>query len=142
MEIITFRLENNLYGAEIQKLKGISVYSRIIITKLHREKDYILGLSNFRGDVVAIVDLRVIFGMKNTYDENTIVLYVRTVEDKIIGVICDEIAGIVHSKEVNIQNPADTREIDKKYIKGFFQIAEDKMVTLLNIDRILEVDKI
>jgi len=141
MEIIVFNLNNNLYGVEIIRVKGISVYNRMIITKLYHEKDFVLGLTNFRGEVVAVVDLRKKFKMTTKYEEKTVVLFVKTAENKIFGIVADDIKGIVDIKEKDIQNSVDTAEIDKRYIKGLFQLSKDEMVILLNIDTLLSLDE-
>ncbi|NPA11694.1 MAG: chemotaxis protein CheW [Epsilonproteobacteria bacterium] len=141
MQVIVFSLNNNLYGIELVRVKGISVFERMIITHLYHEKDFVLGLTNFRGEVVAIIDLRIKFKLNTTYDDNTVVLFVKTNENKIFGLVADSIKGIVDIKEKDIQNSIDTAEIDRKYLKGLFQLSEDEMVIMLNIDRLLAIEE-
>ena len=82
MEIMVFNLLNSTYGIELNRIKGILVYSGLIITPLYNEKEWIIGVTNLRGEVIAVVDLRKRFANQTKYDENTVVIVIKTHEDK------------------------------------------------------------
>jgi purine-binding chemotaxis protein CheW len=143
MEIMVFNLMNSVYGVELNRIKGILVYSSLIITPLYNEKEWILGVTNLRGEVIAIVDLRTRFKNKATYNENTVVVVIKTNENKIIGVVVDSIHKIASVTNEKITNTPDISiGVEAKYIQGLVQIDSHEMVTLLNIDTLLTIKEL
>jgi purine-binding chemotaxis protein CheW len=143
MEIMVFNLLNSTYGIELNRIKGILVYSGLIITPLYNEKEWIIGVTNLRGEVIAVVDLRKRFANQTKYDENTVVIVIKTHEDKIIGIVVDSIQKIAEITNENIMSTPDISiGIDSKYIQGLVQIDSNEMVTLLNIDVLLSIEEL
>lgn len=143
MEIMVFNLSNSTYGITLNRIKGILVYSSLIITPLHNEKPWIEGVTNLRGEVIAVVDLRKRFNNESKYDENTVTMVINTNEDKIIGIIVDSIEKISEiTKEGIILAPDISVGMDPKYIEGLVQIEKNEMVTLLNVDTLLKIEEL
>ena len=141
MEIMIFNLFNSKYGISLDRIKGILVYSGLIITPLFNEKEWITGVTNIRGEVIAIVDLKKRFTGEDSEPENSIVMVVKTDENKIIGIVVDSIEKIVQVDQNRIMNSPDVSVgMDSKYIKGMVQIDSNEMVTLVNIDTLLSID--
>ena len=144
MEFVTFKMFNGLYAFELTKTKEILVYSKVVITNLFTEKEWILGVINLRGEVTPIVDLRKRFGDENpSYFDESVIIIVRTSQDKLIGVVVDFIESI---KEITSENIVKTpinacMSIDEKYIKGLRKLEKQGMITLLDIDKILDIEE-
>ena len=142
-EIMVFNLVSSVYGIELKRIKAILVYSSLIITPLYNEREWIIGVTNLRGEVIAVVDLRKRFGNRAIYDENTVVIVIQTNEDKIIGIVVDSIEKIAHITNENIINaPEISVGMDLKYIEGLVQIKEEEMVTLINVDVLLSIEEL
>ncbi len=144
MELIVFNFLNSDYAIELNKIKVILVYSQIKITSLYAEAPWIAGVTNLRGDVTPIVDLRIRFSDEEpTFTEDTVVVVVKTSEDKLIGIIVDRIESI---KEIggNVLSPPPDLAlgINPKYITGLIKSAHNDMITLLDIDKILQIDEL
>ena len=143
MEIMVFNLLNSTYGIELDRIKGILVYSALIITPLFNEKEWIIGVANLRGEVISVIDLRKRFGNRAIYDENTVVIVIKTNENKIIGIVVDSIEKIAEITNENITNTPDISiGIESKYIQGLVQVEKNEMVTLLNIDILLKIEEL
>lgn len=143
MEIMVFNLLNSTYGIELNRIKGILVYSALIITPLFNEKEWIIGVTNLRGEVISVIDLRKRFGNRAIYDENTVVIVIKTNENKIIGIVVDSIEKIAEITNENITNTPDISiGIESKYIQGLVQVEKNEMVTLLNIDILLKIEEL
>ncbi|NPA55717.1 MAG: chemotaxis protein CheW, partial [Epsilonproteobacteria bacterium] len=93
-EIVIFSLVGEYYGVDITKVKGIIVYSQLIITPLFNEKPWIIGISNVRGEVLPIIDLRKRFSNAAAYDEETVIIIILTEEGKWMGIVVDFILRI------------------------------------------------
>jgi len=138
-EYIIFNMFNESYAIELKKVKEILIYENIIITQLFNEDDYVLGVTNLRGEVVPIVDLRIRFGEKKpAYLRECVVAIVKTKKKKLVGVVVDFIKSIQSLDNDLISKVISHHHIhiEEKYTKGFVKI-EDEMLIILNIDKIL-----
>jgi len=140
-EIVVFSLSSALYGIDIQKIKGIIVYSQLLITPLFNEKEFVIGIANIRGEVIPVIDLRKKFNYEVKYDEETVVLIIYTNEGKWIGIVVDFIRRIEEINPEFIKQPQLIKGIDKKYLEGLIKI-DDDMITILNIDLLLNIKEL
>jgi len=140
-EIVIFSLVGEYYGVDITKVKGIIVYSQLIITPLFNEKPWIIGISNVRGEVLPIIDLRKRFSNAAAYDEETVIIIILTEEGKWMGIVVDFILRIMLDTSV-VKKPNLLKGIDEKYLEGFVKTKQDEMVTLLNVDLLLSIKEI
>ena len=143
MEYIVFKLDNENYTIPLDKIKEILVYSQIIITELFAESPAVKGLMNLRGEVIPILDLRVHFDIDTiTYDENTVVIVIKTLGNKLIGIIVDNIDSILELNQ-QVITPAPNMGISIKpdYIEGLIKLNNQQMATLLNIDTVLLLEE-
>jgi len=141
-EFVVFSLINELYGIDIQKVKGIIVYSQIKITPLFNEKPWILGVTNIRGEVIPVIDLRKRFSHKSKYTDETVMIIILTKEGKFMGVVVDYILRIDFIDVDDIKPINMLQSIDEKYLDGFVKTKEDEMVSLFNIDLLLDIKEI
>ena len=141
MEYIVFKLNNENYTIPLEKIKEILVYSQVIITELFAEEAWIKGLINLRGEVIPIVDLRVLFHISDTsISENTVIIVIKTEENKLIGIIVDNIESILTlDKQTIVPAPDMGVSIDPKYIDGLIKLNNEQMTILLNIDSVLKL---
>ena len=143
MEYVVFKLNNENYTVPLEKIKEILVYSQVIITELFAEEAWIKGLINLRGEVIPIVDLRVLFHISDTaISENTVIIVIKTDENKLIGIIVDNIESILTlDKQTIVPAPDMGVSIDPKYIDGLIKLNNEQMTIVLNIDAILKLEE-
>jgi purine-binding chemotaxis protein CheW len=144
MEQVIFKLDNENYALGLDKIKEILVYSEVIITELFNEDRWVKGLINLRGEVIPIIDLRALFGIEEKeYDQNSVIIVVNTSDDKLVGIIVDNISSIM---ELNIKSmvpaPSMGISIDPRYVKGLVKFNNNEMSVLLDIDCILKTEVI
>jgi purine-binding chemotaxis protein CheW len=143
MELIIFEFLDATYAIELYKTKVILVYKNTMITPVAIEKPWVLGFTNLRGEVTPIVDLRIKFSkLKPKYSEDTVIIVVKTEEDKLIGIVIDKIK---ETKAVDIDDLSITPDMslgmDPKYIQGLKKDAQD-MIAILDIDSILNIEEL
>ncbi|RUM67335.1 MAG: chemotaxis protein CheW [Sulfurospirillum sp.] len=143
MEYVIFELNNENYAVALGKIKEILVYSQVIITELFSEEIWVKGLVNLRGEVIPIFDLRLLFGIENAkFSENTVIIVVKTSEDKLIGLIVDNIKSILELNQNNLSPvPEIGVSIDPRYIEGLIKLSNNQMTTVLNIDAVLKLEE-
>lgn len=144
MELIVFSFLGGTYAIPLKQIKVILVHSQTNITPLHNENPWISGLINLRGDVSPVVDLRVRFSDEEpSFTEDTVIIIVKTQDGKLIGMTVDYIEAI---KEIDVkyitQQPELGIGINPEYITGLYKNSEDEMITLLDVDKILNVKEL
>ncbi len=143
MEYVVFRLNSENYTIPLEKIKEILVYSQVIITELFSEDPWIKGMINLRGEVIPIVDLRARFEIEDAdYGPNTVIIVIKTSEDKLIGIIVDNIESIIDlDTQVIVPAPDMGVSVDPRYLEGLIKLNNEQMTTLLNIDAVLKLEE-
>ncbi|HHD77404.1 MAG TPA: purine-binding chemotaxis protein CheW [Campylobacteraceae bacterium] len=143
MEYVVFRLNSENYTIPLEKIKEILVYSQVIITELFNEAPWIKGMINLRGEVIPIVDLRIRFDIKDaTFKENTVIIVVKTDENKLVGVIVDNIESILElDSQIVVAAPDMGVSVDPRFLEGLIRLNKEEMATLLNIDAVLKIEE-
>ncbi len=134
-KMVSFSLGGKDYGIDIMKVKEIQKVNKF--TFVPNSEPYVRGVFNLRGDIISIIDLRIMFSV--SYDENNNDLedvIVLTVDDKKIGVIVDSINKVIGIQSSTIQPPHPIfSNINIKYINGIVD-KDSKIYIILDIERI------
>lgn len=139
-QYLTFLLQDEQFGLDILCVQEIKGYTRV--TQIPNMPSFIKGAMNLRGTVVPIVDLRDRFGMPaSEYDQFTVVIVVN-MGTKVIGLVVDAVSDVLNVEESDIDSPPDFGDgIDTTFIKGMAK-AGDNLITLLDIERLLDLNSI
>lgn len=134
-QFLTFSLGEELYGVDILRVQEIKGYSAV--TKIPNTPSHIKGVLNLRGTIVPIVELRTKFGMPTIdYTAFTVIIVV-VVQDKVMGLVVDAVSDVLDIGKNDIQAAPDFgAKIDVTFLNGIGK-SGDKLVSLLNIDRLL-----
>jgi len=133
---VTFYLGDFLFGIPAERIMEIN--KDMEITPVPLAKDYVIGIMNLRGQIVTIIDLAKKIGIaeKPNY---TINLIVKTQEEAPVSFVVEKIGDILEIPVDKIENPPDKLEgISKEFIKNVYQLP-DKLLLILDVDRILEI---
>lgn len=142
-QFLTFEIADEAYGVEILKVQEIRGWEPV--RAIPNTPEYIKGALNLRGAIVPIIDLRERFQMEETDYSPTTVVVVLCIETKkgrsVIGVVADGVSDVL---DVNLDDikaaPNLGAKIDTRYMRGMYVI-KDRMVLLLNIDKLLDPDE-
>ncbi len=138
---MTFKLAEEEYGLEILKVRD--VIGLMEITRVPRTEDYIRGVINLRGKVIAVVDLRLKFGMEPTeLSDQTVIIVVQFAEgDKefTMGILVDEVLEVLDIGADQIEPPPDfgAGGIETDFILGVGK-ADKRVIFLLDIGKVLQ----
>jgi len=134
-QFLTFSLGDELYGIDILRVQEIKGYSAV--TKIPNTPPHIKGVLNLRGTIVPIVELRTKFGMPTIdYTAFTVIIVV-VVQDKVTGLVVDAVSDVLHVEKKAIQAVPDFgNKVDVTFLNGVGK-SGDKLVSLLDIDRLL-----
>ncbi len=139
-QFLTFALGGEQYGVEILKVQEIRGYQAI--TPIPNSPLYIRGVMNLRGTIIPVVDLRAKLAMTEAeYNQFTVIIVVN-VGPKVMGVIVDAVSDVLNIPRTDIQPTPDFgADVDARFINGMAK-AGDKLIALLDIDRVLVGDEI
>jgi purine-binding chemotaxis protein CheW len=142
-QYLTFELDGEHYGVEILRVQEIKGWD--YVTPIPNTPEHMCGVLNLRGEIVPIVDLRLFFDLPfKPYAKTTVVvvLKIKEVATRTVGIVVDAVSDSHNVASDHIQNPPDFGEVvSTDFITGVASI-DDKMVMLLDIDKLLSSQQI
>lgn len=134
-EYLTFRLGNEEYGIDILKVQEIRGYEAP--TRVANAPAFIKGVSNLRGTIVPIVDMRLRFACaKAEYDSFTVVI-ILNLKSRVVGIVVDSVSDVLElSSEQERSAPDIESAIDPHCIRGLGSVGE-RMLILLDIEKLM-----
>jgi purine-binding chemotaxis protein CheW len=134
-EVLTFRLGSEAYGINILRVQEIRGCDPV--TPLAGMPEFIRGVIDLRGVIVPIVDMRMKFALSGAqYDDSTVVI-ILNVSDRVIGIVVDAVSDVVTFAADQIRPvPEFSAQLDMQYITGLARL-DERIVMLLDIERLL-----
>jgi len=138
-QYLTFTLGNETYAIEIFKVREVIHY--INITHVPRMPRFLSGIINLRGNVVSVIDLRLILDMEpieKTVDTCIIFAEVRFGDEGVLlGMLADSVQEVIEVDTSHIGPPPRLGTmLDTEFIKGVGRRGDDFFI-ILNIDKVL-----
>jgi len=134
-QFLVFSLGEEEYAIDILKVQEILGYENV--TRIANAPDFIKGVTNLRGIIVPIVDLRIKFNLdKVEYDGQTVVIVVN-VFDRIVGIVVDSVSDVMTLTPDQIK-PAPELGVtmSSDFLSGLGSL-ENRMLVLVDIDKLL-----
>jgi len=139
-QYVGFFVDKQEYAFPIQQIQEIVMPGKV--TRIPQVADYVEGVSNLRGTIIPIINLRQLFGIESKpADEETRTIVVN-VGERTMGCTVDSVAQVIRVSAEQIQPaPELVTGAGSAYIAGFAKLGE-RLSVLLNIDELLEPDKL
>lgn len=142
LQIIVFKLGEEEYALQIDQIKEVVITPGI--TRMPQTPEYIKGVANIRGNIIAILDLEEKFNLKRANNQNTANNYTLVVEsdDVKVGILVREVPNTLtigasdFEESVSIINDAQN---DNDYIKGIVK-AGKRLIILIDIFKVIDFD--
>ena len=133
-QYLTFDLGGQEYGVGILTVQEIRGWSAV--TAIPHSPKWLLGVINLRGVVVPIVDLRIRFDLERVdFNESTVVIILNLV-DRVVGVVVDAVSDVITLNSAQIKPAPALGNTDNSHIIGF-GTNDARMRILLDVDRLL-----
>jgi len=137
-QYIGFHLNNNEYMIPILRVREIITMPSI--TVLPNLPSYIKGITNLRGSVIPVVNLKNLLNSNGSNETGRVVIVISA--GKItFGIIVDGITGVVKIDEANIEAPDKIISSNADLLEGVAKF-DNRLIVLLNTKKILPVDDI
>ncbi|WP_340616593.1 chemotaxis protein CheW [Xenorhabdus entomophaga] len=138
-EYLVFTLGDEEYGIEILKVQEIRGYDHV--TRIANTPTFIKGITNLRGVIVPIIDLRIKFSQEDvTYNDNTVVIVLNLL-NRVVGIVVDGVSDVLSLKEDQIcPAPEFAVTLSTEYLTGLGSL-DERMLILVDIEKLLSSEE-
>lgn len=134
-QIVVFQLGQELYGADIAVVREVGPLQRI--TRVPRTPGYVVGVTNLRGRVIPVVDLRRRLHLPTAAATKSTRIAVAEMEGGQIGMIVDAVLEVQRVPVKEIDPPLlMVSRVDSDYVTGVAKVGQ-RLIILLDLARIL-----
>ena len=148
-QLVVFNLANEDYGVDISAVDGIVKMQQI--TAVPRAPSFVEGITNLRGEVLPVIDLRKRFGLPQgeTTKETRIVNV--EMEGVKVGMVVDAVSEVLRVPEEAIEPPSPIITTGggdgaglaggrNTFITGIAKVG-DRLIILLDLAKVLNADE-
>lgn len=134
-QIVVFQLGKELYGADISVVREVGQPQRV--TRVPRTPKYVVGVTNLRGRVIPVVDLRQRLGLPVTAATKSTRIAVAELEGGQVGMIVDAVLEVLRVPSAQIEPPTlMVSKVDSDYVMGVAKV-DQRLIILLDLARVL-----
>ena len=139
-QFVGFQLAGQEYAFRIEQIQEIVILDQV--TKTPQTPNYVEGVSNLRGSIIPIINLRKLFGLEpKAVDGETRTIVVNVGERTMVCTVY-MVSQVMRIPEDNIRPAPDTVTANgANYIAGFARMNE-RLIILLDIDELLDPRKL
>jgi purine-binding chemotaxis protein CheW len=138
-QLVVFNLANEHYGVDIAAVDGIVEMKQI--TAVPQAPSFVEGITNLRGEVLPVVDLRKRFGLPlEEATKETRIVNVEMNGTK-VGMIVDAVSEVLRVAEEDIEPPSPIiTTVDSAFIIGIAKV-DERLIILLDLAKVLSSDE-
>jgi purine-binding chemotaxis protein CheW len=147
VEVVEFILGGEHYALDIHLAREI--VEMLQITPIPRAPHYISGVINLRGEITNIMNLNTMLGLVNQEardNQKIIVLVPEAVSGSNIGIIVDDVIGVLQVAESDVEHLGDGLASEVSgFVKGIIKLQRDdadkkntQLIIWLDLQKVLE----
>jgi purine-binding chemotaxis protein CheW len=136
-EFLVFTLAAQEYGIDILKVQEIRGYDSQSVTRIANAPPFVKGVTNLRGIIVPIVDMRIKFNLENVeYNQQTVVV-ILNLGSRVVGVVVDGVSDVLMLQPAQISTaPQFGTAFSTEYLTGIGTVGE-RMLILVDIEKLM-----
>ncbi len=139
--LVVFTLDSGLYGVDVSQVREITNMRET--TPVPNTPHYVDGVTNLRGQVTTVTDLRKRFGLpENEKDDRSRIIIVEP-GGVPVGMVVDSVSEVLRMSAKDIEPVPDLvtesggSSIDAEYIKGVGKLGDGQLLILLDLEKVL-----
>lgn len=136
LQLLTFTVGDEEYGVDIMavnEIKGVTD-----ITCLPSSPPFMKGVTNLRGHIIPIFDMRSRFSLPAGEGDEKNVVIILSILDKVVGIAVDTVSDILNSCGAAIKPPPAIQQMEKDvFVKGLIS-NEDRMIIVLDVEHLFD----
>jgi purine-binding chemotaxis protein CheW len=135
---LSFKICNERYAVNVANV--LEVLEKQKITPVPNAPEFILGIINFRGDVVPVFDSRLKFSHPVRDPDSSYVIIVFDLSQKgqnlFLGAMVDKVTDVITVDDKDIKPvPAMSQSFNSEYLEGILKL-DDNFVMLINTSKV------
>jgi purine-binding chemotaxis protein CheW len=135
LQMVVFELADEHYGLDIATVEGIIKLQPI--TKMPHTPPFVEGVTNLRGTIVPVIDLRKRFDLPHqdeTAESRIVVVYM---DKSKVGMTVDGVSQVLRINSEAIEPPPPmATTVHSAFIKGIAKL-DNQLVILLDLNKVL-----
>ncbi len=135
-DLVRVEVAGVLYALEVGRIR--EVVNPLPIIELPSEREFVLGVSDYREDVVPVVDLRRFFGLSSEEPSRRTKWIILDAGERLVGVVVDAVLDVFSSAEHRERHvPVLDQRHRERGITSAYRY-DDRLVFLLDAARLAE----
>jgi len=136
-EYLVLNLAGQEYGIDILKVREIRRFEKKSVTRLANVPEFMLGVTNLRGLIVPIVDMRMKLNLDEVeYGEHTAVV-ILNLDEQVVGVVVDGVSDVLTLRPEHISEPPGFDGVfASEFLSGIGTI-DERMLILVDIQKLM-----
>src|SRR3546814_17415288 len=124
------------YGIDIRKVKEIRGYDAQTVTRIANVPSFVKGVTNLRGIIVPIVDMRIKFNLENVeYNHHTVVV-ILNLNSRVVGVVVDGVSDVLMLPQAQLSAaPQFGTAFSTAYLMGIGTLGK-RMLILVDFEKL------
>lgn len=136
---VTFRLADETFAVPVEAVREVLRVSTV--TRVPHAPEPIRGVTNLRGRVIPVIDLRLRIGLPAIDLDRSSRILVVDPRGRMLGLLVDAVRQVVHLDLDAIQAPPDdVMTVQSDYLTGVYQ-HDEGLLLLLDVDRALVINE-
>src|SRR5690625_186782 len=137
-EYLVFTLASQEYGIDILKVQEIRGYDGQTVTRIANVPSFIKGVTNLRGVIVPIIDMRIKFNLPDVKYDNQTVVVILNVADRVIGVVVDGVSDVLTltAEQISDAPQFGSSAFSTEYLTGIGTV-DERMLILVDIEKLI-----
>jgi len=137
--LVAFTLSDGLYGVEVDQVREITAMRDI--SPVPNSPDYVVGVTNLRGQVTTVTDLKQRLGLFNEagVGKNSRIIIVESDETS-VGMAVDSVREVMRMPRGDIEPVPDVVSefnVGTEYIRGVGKLDGGDLIVLLDMEKVL-----
>jgi len=140
---INFKIGSENFAINVFKVLEILQLEEL--THIPNSSDFVLGVLNFRGSIVPVIDMHKRFNTKTQADCNKMIIIVdadNSEKKVLMGLFVDEVTDVIEFDYKSIRTVPDLGiRYNPEFLEGFVE-NDNKFIMVLNTDRVLSISEL
>jgi len=139
-QMVVFKLSNEDFAVEVSSVEAIIKLQAI--TKVPHAQPHVVGVTNLRGNIVPVIDLKKRLSLPATENSIDTRIIVALLQDSKVGMVVDAVSQVIEIDDSQIEEtPQISTNVDSSFIRGIVKI-ENLLVIMLDLAKIFSDEKI
>ena len=142
MQLVGFEVGKEIFGVDILMVREI--IRSAPITAVPNSPEFVEGVINLRGDIIPVIDLRKRLNLFTEEMQKKNWILILDIEGSVTGFVVDRVDEVLKIDEANIEPAPEIvlAGLESQYIRGVCEVADKRLMILLNFDSILLANEI